>query len=262
MANDFTFKDGGGTTRTAKAADNAGVHLPATYLADSAGAEITGIGKTGDAAVITDANGSISAKLRGLVKWAFERMPASLGQKTKSNSFPVVLASNDERLPSSLGQAVMADSFAVVLSSDHAQIDTGLKANYVEIATADAITDTASHDYKLSDFIGAAVIRQYREFRISIRSTHNQTLQVRLYSALPALNSTSVYGEALLYDESAIVPATAGRLILAASAGGTAASSALKAVPALAGVHSNLTVRIDATLAPASGNVTITVEMH
>jgi hypothetical protein len=55
-------------------------------------------GATTDAAVVTDANGSISAKLRGLVKWAFERMPASLGQKTKAASLPVVIASDQGAL--------------------------------------------------------------------------------------------------------------------------------------------------------------------
>ena len=53
-------------------------------------------GTTTDAAVVTDANGTISGKLRGLVKWAFERMPASLGQKTKLLSLPVTLASDED----------------------------------------------------------------------------------------------------------------------------------------------------------------------
>lgn len=51
-------------------------------------------GATTDAAVVTDTTGTVSGKLRGLVKWAFERMPASLGQKTMANSLPVVLASD------------------------------------------------------------------------------------------------------------------------------------------------------------------------
>ncbi len=39
-------------------------------------------GATTDAAVVTDVAGTVSGKLRGLVKWAYERMPSSLGQKT------------------------------------------------------------------------------------------------------------------------------------------------------------------------------------
>jgi hypothetical protein len=59
-------------------------------------------GALGDAAVITDANGSLSGKLRGLVKWAFERMPATLGQGTMAQSLPVVVASNQTAVPSSV----------------------------------------------------------------------------------------------------------------------------------------------------------------
>lgn len=55
-------------------------------------------GLTTDAAVVTDANGTLSGKLRGLVKWAFERMPASLGQKAMSESVPVVMASDQTAL--------------------------------------------------------------------------------------------------------------------------------------------------------------------
>lgn len=56
-------------------------------------------GATTDAAVVTDTTGTISGKLRGLVKWAFERMPASLGQKTMAASLPVVVASDQSAVP-------------------------------------------------------------------------------------------------------------------------------------------------------------------
>jgi hypothetical protein len=120
------------------------------------------LGATTDAAVVTDTTGTVSGKLRGLVKWAFERMPASLGQKTSAASFPVVLPSDQtvatsiaagsdvttgnttdaavvtdttgtvsgklrglvkwafERMPASLGQKAASASLAVVLPSDHA----------------------------------------------------------------------------------------------------------------------------------------------
>jgi hypothetical protein len=67
---------------------------PAT-IAD--GADVNA-GATTDAAVITDTTGTLSAKLRGLVKWAFERMPASLGQKLMSASFPIVIASDQSTI--------------------------------------------------------------------------------------------------------------------------------------------------------------------
>jgi hypothetical protein len=51
-------------------------------------------GALADAAVTSDANGTVSGKLRGLVKWAYERMPAALGQGTMAQSVPVVLPSD------------------------------------------------------------------------------------------------------------------------------------------------------------------------
>ncbi len=56
-------------------------------------------GATTNAAVITDVAGTVSGKLRGLVKWAFERMPSSLGQATMAASLPVVISSNQSAVP-------------------------------------------------------------------------------------------------------------------------------------------------------------------
>lgn len=56
-------------------------------------------GSTTDAAVITDTTGTVSGKLRGLVKHAYERMPAALGQTTMAASLPVTLANNQSALP-------------------------------------------------------------------------------------------------------------------------------------------------------------------
>lgn len=57
------------------------------------------IGATGDAAVVTDTTGTLSGKIRGLVKWVAERMPAALGQGTMAQSLPVVLPSNQSSIP-------------------------------------------------------------------------------------------------------------------------------------------------------------------
>jgi hypothetical protein len=54
------------------------------------------IGATTDAAVTSDTPGTLAGYLRGLIKWAFERMPTSLGQKTRANSLPVVIASDQQ----------------------------------------------------------------------------------------------------------------------------------------------------------------------
>lgn len=80
-------------------------------------------GATADAAVTTDVAGTLSGKLRGLVKWAFERMPSSLGQKVKSGSLGVVIASDQDTLPVDvvdedariLGRAKLLDSGGAVI---------------------------------------------------------------------------------------------------------------------------------------------------
>ena len=56
-------------------------------------------GATTDAAVTTDTSGTVSGKLRGLVKWAYERMPTSLGQKVMAASLPVVISSDQSAIP-------------------------------------------------------------------------------------------------------------------------------------------------------------------
>lgn len=53
------------------------------------------VGATDDAVVTSDVNGTLSAKLRGLVKWAFERMPSAIGQNAKADSLSVTVASDD-----------------------------------------------------------------------------------------------------------------------------------------------------------------------
>ncbi len=96
MANNISVKDAAAATKTLKTTDTGGVHTP-HHNVDSLPADP--FGANADAAVVTDAAGSISGKLRGLVKWAFERMPASLGQKAKAASLPVVLASDQDAVP-------------------------------------------------------------------------------------------------------------------------------------------------------------------
>lgn len=86
-------------------------------------------GGTADAAITTDTTGSLSGKLRGLVKWAFERMPASLGQKAKTASLPVVLASDQDALAVTLSGTLPA--------ADAGSNYTTLRAN---ISTADLTT--------------------------------------------------------------------------------------------------------------------------
>ena len=55
--------------------------------------------------------------MRGLVKWAFERMPASLGSKTSANSFPVVIASDQGTVfTNSAGYIVRLDEASATIT--------------------------------------------------------------------------------------------------------------------------------------------------
>lgn len=95
MANNLSITDSAATTKVLKTTENGGVHTP-HHNVDAMPANPFGV--NADTAVVTDAAGSISGKLRGLIKWAFERMPASLDQKAMAASLPVVIASDQTAL--------------------------------------------------------------------------------------------------------------------------------------------------------------------
>lgn len=115
-------------------------------------------GTLADAAVITDANGTVSGKLRGLVKWAFERMPAALGQALMAASLPVVIASNQSAvamsaaaLPLPAGAATDGNQtteiarLTSVLAVLTAQLDVVLSTRLAE-ATFTSTLPTAAAD--------------------------------------------------------------------------------------------------------------------
>lgn len=90
------------------------------------------LGITTDAAVITDAAGTISAKLRGLIRWAFERMPAALGQGTMAQSLPVVLPSDQASIPVA-ATTTIADGADIALGTT---TDATASSTVAEDATA------------------------------------------------------------------------------------------------------------------------------
>jgi hypothetical protein len=73
------------------------------------------LGTAQDDAVSTNATGTISGKLRGLVGLVvtlLSRLPASLGQKAKAASFPVTRASDEDALTVTASGTVTADQGA------------------------------------------------------------------------------------------------------------------------------------------------------
>lgn len=107
-----TYKDAGNNTRSRKGSGAAGNDGDPDVFFDSIDAITTGasadIGNSSSTTAITsDAAGSMIGFLRGLVKWAFERMPAALGQGTMSQSLRVVLPSDQSGIPLSAGTAAI-----------------------------------------------------------------------------------------------------------------------------------------------------------
>lgn len=99
-----------------------GLDVDVTRLAAGASADI---GAVADAAIVTDTTGSLSGKLRGLVKWAFERMPASLGQKAMTASLPVVLASDQSAIPVTVTSTTITGTVTADTELTTADLDTG-----------------------------------------------------------------------------------------------------------------------------------------
>lgn len=134
----------------------------------------------------------------------------------------------------------------------------------VTIANAVAILDTAQKFYNLITHGGMSEeqIRQYKRFKVSLNNTHDQAAAVSLYTASRSYSLTGATGGGLLYTEAAILTATTGRLTLQDKAGGTGASTSIKTIPALGGVHSNIIIGIQFATAPTTGSLTIMVEMQ
>lgn len=132
----LSIDDGGGTITVD------GTFFQATQpVSIAAGSDIT-LGNTSDAAVTTDTTGTVSGKLRGLVKWAFERMPASLGQKAKAAALPVTLASDEDilsRLPAALaaGGGLKVEGVAGGVAQPVSGTVTAAQETYATVTTGE-----------------------------------------------------------------------------------------------------------------------------
>lgn len=111
-------------------------------------------GATTDAAVVSDTTGTMNAKLRGLVKWAFERMPASLGQKTMANSLAVALASDQSAIPLSASSAVIGHVIVDSLPSN-VSAPSNAKANAANGTDVAVVSSSAS---KVIYVVGAVIV--------------------------------------------------------------------------------------------------------
>lgn len=124
MADNTTVKDASSTTKTFDTEDiGAGVQRTRVRVAAVTTGASADIGNSSSTtAITTDSAGSIIGFLRGLVKWAYTYMPASLGQKAKTASFPVVLASDQDALQLAAGSAAIGS--VKIGDSAYAQVIT------------------------------------------------------------------------------------------------------------------------------------------
>lgn len=140
---------------------------------------------------------------------------------------------------------------------------TGSYQRYLTLANAVAVSSTSAQLFNLITHGGLTEdqIRQYKEFKFVLINSLDQALNVTVYTVNKPLGITTFSSGSVIYKESSVLAANNGRLVLQANAGGT--GSAIKSVPALRGVHTNLIIEIQSpSAAPTSGSVTIGVEMH
>lgn len=136
-----------------------------------------------------------------------------------------------------------------------------VKEKYVVLANAVAITSTGLNAFNLiQQGLAESEIRQYKEFKINIINSHDQSAEVEVWTPVRSLGLNATSGNALLYKKANAISANTGRLVLQSKAGGTGAT--IDVIPALKGLFSNIIVGVRFPTAPTSGSVTIGVEMH
>jgi hypothetical protein len=181
MANNYVVLDGNGTSVTKKATDSGGV-LADNVIVDSLPANP--FGANADAAVSTDTTGSISGKMRGLVKIQNERTPASLGQKTKANSFAVVLASDQDAL--SISAITAGETHLGEVGGRVKVVDCAPTINPAAYATADVIGTKVTVSTVTRIAAGSGIIRSAT---LSNRLTATTAVDVILFDADPSAST-------------------------------------------------------------------------
>src|SRR5690606_16492491 len=86
---------------------------------------------------------------------------------------------------------------------------SSVKQEYVTIADAVAITDTAMHLFNLISHGGLSEeeIRQFKNFKISIVNSHDQRARIELFTAIKPLGVTTASSLTKIYQEENAVPA-------------------------------------------------------
>lgn len=295
----ITYKNASGTTESQYAYEKGdGSKVPSVLLTDEDGAKIDAsnplpvgdaggtlsvddgggsltvdnatIGTTADAAVTSDTTGTLSAKLRGLVAiladvWdsandrlnVLAKSGASDDAAAAGEIYPAAglyQSTVDEVDAGDVGRLRMTARRAAIVAPD---ANEWLLADGAEVRT----TSPQVYTFRTVTSLAPDEVRRYRDWHITIASTHDQAFAVQIYIASLALSTSPVTnGGNVVYNESAVLSATNGLLSFSPYAGGTGANAKQKAVAALRGCFSNFSIRLVAAGTPTSGELTIHVE--
>ncbi len=195
MANNIAVTQAGGSSATMKTTESGGVHTSHTKV-DTLPADPFGV--NADAVIVTDTTGSISGKLRGLVKWAFERMPASLGQKAMAASLAVVVASDQSAIPISDGAGSLTVDGTVTAAASENHI--GEVGGKLVIVSAIPVVSTTPA-YTAGDAVGA-VLSFASAVRVSAGSGYIESVTIT------DLAKQSASLDLFLFDANPSVPPT------------------------------------------------------
>lgn len=207
------------------------------------------LGANADAAVDTDTTGTISGKLRGLVKLVvnlLSRWPASLGQKTKAGSLPVTLASDEDTvtvdgsavtqpvsaasLPLPTGAATAANQSTANTSLSNIDTDTSTIATNTTDVPNVIGTDGAAGPTKAVSIAGTQSTGELQEIQVD---ADGQPQVDVVSSALPSGAATSAKQDTaqtsldtIAGDTTAIEAGVGATADAAATAGSTGSLSA------------------------------------
>jgi len=166
------------------------------------GADVA-LGATTDAAITTDAVGTVSGKLRGLVAHfvtLLSRFPASLGQKAMAASLPVVLASDQTVIPISDNSGTITVDGTVTVQDGGGAITVDGSVTVADGGGALTVDGTVTATVAPLVGPGAPTVDSYTSKAIDLAaSTANQALV-----AAPGANKQIwVYGLFMMADTAA-----------------------------------------------------------
>lgn len=138
---------------------------------------------------------------------------------------------------------------------------SGRIESVITIANAVAITDTNEVAFTTNGIVDQTIMRQYKEFKISLYNTHNKNASVSVYSPVVASGGLTLRQFTELYKEDGILTSYSV-LLLQHGTLGAGSGAKVKSIPALQGVYSGIIVKIKFAEAPTIGALTIKIEAH